>query len=446
MDVKKIFIFLLIGSAAACISLMGLKEKPNHFNFPSYNPNYPPPAGYANPFSLSQDYPDSFDANATYPWQTIDFHTNPMGYIKSVLKYDLEGNVDVDFVVQHNAVRKWYHAPWLHDDSRHAGNGREYIHGLTRERATPVGELDEKQDVPLENWAIGFYNEPGGYTIGQVWKNGSPAIGAAAFPEGTTAFKLLFTDATPDKVRFLQGSKEWTANIYLCDRSKCNERVNRTVRLLQVDIAVKDKRSLKTGWVFGTFVYDGFAPGATIWDRLVPVGLTWGDDTGVPDMINTAGSFVNPKLKETFLNPALVKSAANSDPGSAYMHHFGLGGRLNGPVDNPSSSCNSCHGRAANLLNGQAASMGNFSTAITAYPLSDFEKYFTTIRSGNGQIIQGGKTFIQSDYSLQLTDGIRNYYQHQYVIANKNSPTNPATGKKEAKPAPNLKLVTRDGN
>ena len=324
----------------------------------------------------------------------------------------------------------------------------EYIHGLTRERATPVKELHDNQDMPLENWAVGFYNEPGGYTIGQVWKNGaSPSVKNNVFPEGTSSFKLLFTDATVDKVPFLKGTKEWTANIYPCDPVKCSQRINRTVRLLQIDIAVKDSRSLLTGWVFGTFIYDSSAPGATVWDRMVPVGLSWGDDSGIPDMINRPGSFVNPKLTQTFLNSALVKNAANNGGNKAYMNHFGLGGRLNGPVDNRVASCISCHGRAANLPNGQPASLGNFSTSIEDYPINDFNKYFATISGGDGPLIQNGKTFTKTDYSLQLTYGIRNYYQHQHMLASSDSNRmSPAARKKALKKTPDLKLVTRGGN
>jgi len=445
---KKLIICLLIGSVICCISLMALKSKPVTFNFPSYDPNFPPPPGYPNPFSLSQDYPDTYDAGVTYSWQAIDFKTDPVGYMKTVLKYDLEGNIDADFVVQNNNVRKWYHAPWLHDDSRKGGNGREYMHGLTRERATPIKELHDDQDVPLENWAVGFYNEPGGYTIGQVWKNGtSPSVKNNAFPEGTSTFKLLFTDGTVDKVPFLKGSKEWTANIYPCDPAKCGQRINRAVRLLQIDIAVKDRRSLLTGWVFGTFIYDSSAPGTTVWDRMVPVGLSWGDDSGIPDMINRPGSFINPKLTQTFLNSALVKNVANDGGNKAYMNHFGLGGRLNGPVDNRVASCISCHGRAANLPNGQPASLGNFNTSIEAYPLNDFNKYFATISGGDGPLIQNGKTFTKTDYSLQLTYGIRNYYQHQHMLASSDSNRmSPAARKKALKQTPDLKLVTRGGN
>ncbi len=36
--------------------------------------------------------------------------------------------------------------------------GREFIHGLTRERVTRKKELHPNQTVALSNWAVGFYN------------------------------------------------------------------------------------------------------------------------------------------------------------------------------------------------------------------------------------------------------------------------------------------------
>ncbi len=49
--------------------------------------------------------------------------------------------------------------------------------------------------------------------------------------------------------------------------------------VLQIDVAVKDSRaSGTTGWVFGTFNYNSAASGARPWDKMVPVGLMWGND------------------------------------------------------------------------------------------------------------------------------------------------------------------------
>lgn len=169
-------------------SLMSKSEN----QFPSYDPNFPPPLNAKKIFQLSQDYPKTFNVE-TYPWQSIDFKTNPNDYIKSVLTYCLEGNIEVDFRGQFNKVRKWYHAPWMHDDGRLNGGGREYINGLTRERGTPEFEIHDKQDVRLENWAVGMYNSPGGFTIGNVWSspNAKPDPTKANFPEGTSFIQII---------------------------------------------------------------------------------------------------------------------------------------------------------------------------------------------------------------------------------------------------------------
>src|SRR5260370_8327166 len=50
-------------------------------------------------------------------------------------------------------------------------NGREFIHGLTRELTSVPGQLatNPPQTKPVQNWAVGFYSAPGGFIIGQVW-------------------------------------------------------------------------------------------------------------------------------------------------------------------------------------------------------------------------------------------------------------------------------------
>jgi hypothetical protein len=388
--------------------------------FPSYDPQYAPPAGYSDTFTLSQDYPDTFDTRDQQPWLKFDFKTDYAGYMNAVLKYCIEGNLDVDFKVQDNKVRKWYHAPWLH----YGTNGREYHRGLTRERNVPAKELLPTQDVDLENWAVGFYNAPGGYTIGKVWlTGGAPSTKNALFPEGTVSFKLLFTTGPVDKVPFLKGSKEWTANVFRCNpdkkapdsvKAKCiAQRYDSTVRLLQIDIAVKDSRAGAGGWVFGTFVYDGGDTGKTVWDRMAPVGLMWGDDSGVDSMLHREGAFINPALHETVLNPALIATKEMSNGTKAYMSHHGLGGRLNGPVDNPISSCISCHSKAALQANGTPAPMADFRQKRSTFSLQAFKMYFSFIPAGNGVLTINGQQYNQVDYSLQLSAGIRNYFQSQ---------------------------------
>ena len=78
----------------------------------------------------------------------------------------------------------------------------------------------------------------------------------------------------------------------------------------------KSSRSLASG-ESATKNYNGLAPGATVWDRLVPVGAMWGND---PDRLNDNGP-----LEETVINPQAL----------TVVQHLGYNGRLNGPVDDP---------------------------------------------------------------------------------------------------------------
>ncbi|MBK1896722.1 hypothetical protein [Chryseobacterium paridis] len=393
--------------------------------FPSYNANYTPPSGMKT-FELSQDYPKILIVE-NYPWQSIDFTKDPELYMQTVLHYCLEGNREVDFRGQENKIRKWYHAPWLHDDGKYLnkayiGNGREYIHGLTREFATPKYKIHDQQDIELENWAVGMYNSPGGYTLGQVWSapNQDPDPVKSNFPEGTVSFKLLFTDGTLSKVPFLKNTLEWKANIYVCNpNTECADktRTERTVRLLQIDIAIKDKRALKTGWVYGTFMYDGSSKGKTVWDRMVPVGLSWGNDSGITKDVHRDGAFINKELQESFINASLIHSE-KKDKTAAYLKYHGLGGRLNGPIDNSISSCISCHGNAAVSSKGVTLPLGDFKATTTRlnYSPESFRQFFSDIAPGANTMRYKGEEYVTTDYSLQVSTGIRNYYANKRAL------------------------------
>ena len=189
-------------------------SNPADNRFPDYCALFPVPEGTPETFELSQDYPDSYDTNEAKPWEKIDFTKNYDTYLKTVLAYCMEGNVEVDFKVQNNPVRKWYSAPWMHDDGSRYDNkdlkknkqntGRECLHGLTREITIQPGTLGSKQVSKFQTYAIAFYNEPSGYTLGKVWKQkDKPDMMQSTFPEGTVSFKLLFTE-----VLYLESKEE----------------------------------------------------------------------------------------------------------------------------------------------------------------------------------------------------------------------------------------------
>jgi hypothetical protein len=341
----------------------------------------PPPSGWTGPvFKLSQNYPTTQPAAGSQPWKAFDFRTQGTQYLRAVLNYALDGNQAVEFDGNRNAVRKWYHTPWLHATNL----GREFIHGLTRERSSRPRELHPNQASTFANYAVGFYNPAGGYVIGQVWKDpDNPDPAAARFPDGTVGFKLLFTTATVSEVPYLTNAFEWDAHISATGSS--STRTVQKVRLLQIDIAVRDSRANSTtGWVFGTFAYDGTAPGATPWDRMAPIGLTWGND---PSLTPTAFSGGARPAESVILNRVV-----------GHTQHLGWLERLNGPVDNPRSSCLSCHSTAQDEP---------VSGALPGASLSNAQKmrWFRNIQAGSP--FDAGQ--VSLDYSLQLSVGIERF-------------------------------------
>lgn len=363
---------------------------------------YLAPAGWTGPrFELSQDYPAMPPAPEVLPWKAIDFKTHPVDYMNAVIEYCYDGNLTVDFVSQNNAARKWYHAPWLHWGT----NGREFVHGLTRERTSRRFELAATQNSQYRNVAVGFYNPAGGFIIGQVWKDpDAPNTAAVRFPEGTVSFKLLFTAAPVAKVPFLNGSPEWVADI---NRSPDPALIaNTKVRLLQVDIAVRDDRAISAGWVFGTFHYDNAIADPNPWKRLRPLALLWGNDPTLTPTTFAAGA----RTTEGWVNPdsPIVMYRSNPPAGIMAPAAMGWAGRGNGPVDNPVSSCLSCH---------SAAQIPAKSSMIPQASLTESQKlrWFRNLMPGE-PFDSGAATL---DFSLQLGVGIQNLQDFQRLIVNR---------------------------
>ncbi|HEY9104180.1 hypothetical protein [Chitinimonas sp.] len=374
----------------------------------------PPIAGWnGHVFRLSQTYPIQLNSDAQ-PWLQYNPTTQPGEYLQAALAYFYEGNlrndVEESFDPKKNKVRNWYNAPW----QDYGLNGREFVHGLTRERVSRPKELAPQQTSMWNNYAVGFYNAPGGYTIGKIWADhGKPNADLGNMPEGTLAAKLLFTTAPVSEVPYLQGSPEWKAYLFK-DVNNPNPKPTSprgivTVRLLQIDIAVKDSRVANlTGWVFGTFVYGGGpnGPAGSGWTNVKPVGVMWGNDPGY------SGSG---PLQETWLN-ADVK-----------MPHVGYQGRLNGPVDNPVSSCLSCHATAEMPPGTMIPPNGQ-----------DPSPWFQNIKSGTP--FNAGRKPL--DYSLQLQVGLQNFLSA--VQPAKAATTLKALGMKKPPTHP-LAVPARDG-
>ena len=338
------------------------------------------------------DYPASV-GTVSRPWQGIDFRTEPQRYLLAVLDtlkphFKRDGRKLVG-----TTGEDWWISLWLD----YTTSGREPFMGLTKERGPDKGDLSPTNLAGHQVWAVGFYNAPGATILGKVFADPcNPQLPASVnFPEGTVSAKFLFTDAPADEVTYLRDAPEYDANI---DRAGSGnqtrpvaERQKRAVRLLQVDISVKDSGALETGWLFGTFGWVGPAKGDGLYDNLVPVTLQWGNDPGV---VTTAivQSWVNPDLR-------------NVTYGWDKRPTLGFNGRSNGAADNIRSSCLSCHAaaRTPRSPKGLLGSRFDMESDIT-----DADKVRAHVDAWFGNL-KGGDLFDPTepavsalDYSLQL--------------------------------------------
>lgn len=392
------------GMAGAVAALVMMSAVANAGTFPDYG--YQPPAPYNGPlFTLSQDYPKTLPQAPLpaffklLPGKFTNDFEQWRPYAEAVKQYCLEGNVENDWVVQKNTIRHWYHAPWQH----YGPFGREGIHGLTKEAQIQVKQLAPTQTTTGQTYAVGIYNDVGGYTFGEVWKNPQnpdPSFTSRpnSFHDGTVVCKALFADVDLKQVPFLSNPVLWQA--YITDSFDSANREIKNVALIQMDFAVRDSRVPGTGWIFGTFQYNGAVTGKPGWDNLVPVGVMWGND---PE--NTGNDYTNKQPTVTRINPKIMESAINAKP-ELPPTHLGWNGRLNGPVDNPVSACMSCHLTAESP---QLSPMNpTFQAPDKVPPVGSKEwmRWFQNEEAG----VPFDAAALSTDYSLQLAAGIANFY------------------------------------
>jgi hypothetical protein len=306
-------------------------------------------------FRLKTDFPKAKPTKLPEFVEKIDFRKKPMDYLLAVRDYSFDGNLPTWDPFK-NAKRGWYHIPWLHPtatgpDAYPPNGGTEGFHGLIKEAPLSplqLGPGQKGKDGSYSVYAITLVNDMAGYTLGKMWAdptNPDPRATdkryGGGFPPGTVFAKLLFTDAPQgtDKIPFLENPLQWTA--YITENfSTSSTRVVGKVNLLQMDIAVRDTRAEGpdgTGWVFGTFAYNGQVKNPNKFLNLVPVGIMWGNDP--ENKVNTTNPFpptqtkINPALKQTVIFPSKELPP----------QHLGWNGRLNGPADLNTTSCLACH-------------------------------------------------------------------------------------------------------
>jgi hypothetical protein len=356
-------------------------------------------------------FPPSTSATEA-PWLAHDFNVvaERPAYLEALKNYFLDGMdaPGVDFVAQRNTRRSWYHVPMMTVDDFAR---REPYHGLTRERSLRPNEhkwIKNSASPWPRSFAIGYYNWIGGYTIGQVFRDPDPALAdpaRAQFIAGTFVFKLLFAEYVPSQIETsldpLVEAPEWQIQD---SASPSSPPIN--VRLLQVDVAVRDTRSAPTGWVFATFVYDkSMTSEPSRWRRLRAVGLQWGND----DDVTASGVGT---IDQSWLASGVPTELLREDG-----FPFGRHGRLNGPVDNRFSSCIGCHS-TAQVVVGASPKAAFRGTPLVPPPPSDcpdVSPWLRNIPAGTPfGVIDGcvlgtppvGTALHALDYSLQLADAL----------------------------------------
>ena len=353
-------------------------------------------------FRLSQDYPTTMPETELPKFFEIDYQENWKEYLLAVQRYCFEGNTDVAFRPELNKVRDWYHMPWQH----YSANGREGFHGLTKEAPVQAGQLGPDYTYSTGGaWAVGLYNDKGGYTIGKVWEDhlhpsAEKMEDMGGFPEGTVMFKLLFLsvpkDIVEEQVPYLQNGLWWKA--YATYDFGTLDREEIEVVLIQMDVMVKDFRA-PSGWVLGNYKYNGAMNKSDKFYNLVPVGIMWGDDP--EDTTNTS----NPVPDSTYINLDLKQTIINPDRNELPPSHLGWNGRLNGPMDNPMSSCYSCHATAEYPQISPISPLFDATTSQYEPGSPEWMRWFSNYDCNS----RFDKDAVPTDFSLQMAEALQNF-------------------------------------
>lgn len=374
-------------------------------------------------FRLKTDFPSKMPEKKKLPDALkINVFDKPIEYLDSVKEYCFDGNLP-KWNPWKNTKNDWYHIPWLHPSSDvfPPNGGTEGFNGLIKE--APVGpyQLHDTQTGNYQIFAITIVNDFAGYTLGKMWKDpnnpdprATDARYGGGFPKGAVFCKLLFADLQPkDKsVPYLENPIQWQG--YITETWDSPNREVRYLRLLQMDIMVRDPQvEDTTGWVLGTFVYNGqlnerHCAGmeddmACRFKNLVPLGAQWGDDPDVTE--NKINAYPYDK---TWINPDIKESHINTSEDLPPMH-LGWGGRLNGPADLNTSSCNSCHASAQfpqiSLLVPPTATIANGFAPSPVGGNDDWMTYFQNIPAATSKDPRAYST----DFSLQVAMSLQNF-------------------------------------
>lgn len=313
----------------------------------------PPKDAYSGPlFKLRHDYPRQAPPAKSYPWKKVTNNGpitqgNSFAYVQALKKY-----VSDDMRKLLYAYDKWnpQGEPWW--QSIWLGTEREPVHGFYVGSGFPAGTLPE-QKLDLTTYVLTLYNETAAATLGNIWGtteedayNPKLASPGAQYAEGSVIVKFAFVTSCGADWAPMEGTVSWPIYSTLNESngsgnnpkiSKCKNNGSlgssarpamTNVYLMQFDLIVKDSQAApETGWVFSTLTYDKNAPGKDAWDKMIPLGATWGNN---PDVVNTSGTALTPPVT---VNLGLTQNWVNPRAPLYATATLGWDGRLSGPND-----------------------------------------------------------------------------------------------------------------
>jgi hypothetical protein len=313
----------------------------------------------------------------------------------------------------------------------------------------PSGALTGLEDS-LTTYVLTMYNETAAATLGNIWGTDvlsaySPNLSSSAntqYAEGSVIVKFAFVTTNGTNISGGKGGT-WSAmddaatwqiyNNQIPGSQKnltSSDTTRQTVSLMQCDIIVKDSKAApETGWVFSTLVYDKNAlnGSGTAWDRMVPLGATWGNN---PEVVGKDKNSWHSVVKAD-ANATLSENWINMSAPQYSRSTLGWGGRLSGPNDgavqinahmykDPSFAfkkdsvdslaqvgCLGCHSSAqyssAVASKGQTG-MKSFLLPVQNYPFSKKTKGLLFYPPGSGSNSTGWLKWFQNRAGTQSMD------------------------------------------
>lgn len=250
-----------------------------------------------------------------------------------------------------NDQRTWCSTPWMVDGQK----GREAVHGLTKEfpmHTNPIYpedknfvETGDKGQQP-SSWGTAYFNKPVCDLYSELFGSRENPLFPPNFqiheqgkdnPDGFVSFKMLFnTLETWKDYGPLQGAYHWKAHVSNTHYSP--ERKIQEIPHIQMDISIKDSRLSGTKeevdyWVMITYVYDKNYYDGQMQVENLPDSLRHMRPVGVQFGFEPQESLIFEGAQTNYRENDEVIS-------------FGDRALLNGPADNPYSSCLGCHGAA----------------------------------------------------------------------------------------------------